>query len=75
MEERREQIGERLADACASFHHEVFPSCQRPCHRGGHGLLLRSPLKSADRCKAAILGEERLDLGCKAEARRMVFVE
>ena len=75
MEKGGQQVGKRLAHARAGFHDKVFATCQRACDRGGHGLLLRSPFEPADRGQTAILCKERLDLGGKAGAGGMVFVE
>ena len=42
---RRNQIGQRLADARAGFDREVFAVLQRPRHGHGHFLLLRAELE------------------------------
>ena len=60
---RRNQIGQRFADAGAGLDREVFAVLQRPRHGHGHFLLLRAELKILRPRQNARRRKDFFDLG------------
>ena len=56
------EVGERFADACSGFDHQVPAAFERPRHRAGHVLLLPAEFKTGPARKLPVLRKYFADL-------------